>query len=456
MGILDMQIYIRDNLLFMIVDTVDDFDWVKDNARLSKLPRQAEWEAYMSRFQQAAPQAPSAEKWKLMSRMFSLDALPETEKKKVFVSGCFDMLHSGHIAFFREAARYGDLYVGIGSDKTLFELKHKRTVCPEQERLFMVKSVRYVKEAWINRGDGILDFAGEFIKLKPDILFVNSDGDSPLKRELCQKYGVRYIVSERVPSCGLAARSTTALRKESFIPYRLDLAGGWLDQPYVNGHFAGPVITLCIEPDRDYNRRSGLSSSSRDAAMEMWGCRLPNDAPEKLAKMIFRYENPPGTRYVSGSQDAIGIVFPGLNLLEYDRSYWPYHIQSVTDTEILDFVERHIWLYPLKPRGGDYDVLADTHISRENAQHLSAAAYRCWDSIMRRDWRAWGKACTDSFEAQVVMFPNMADEAIRAAIEQNKAQAAGWKLSGAGGGGYIIYISEEPVKGAFQIHVKKH
>lgn len=71
-GILDMQIYIRGNVLFMIVDTVDDFDWEKDNARLATLPRQAEWEEYMSRFQQAKKTATSAEKWQLMERIFKL------------------------------------------------------------------------------------------------------------------------------------------------------------------------------------------------------------------------------------------------------------------------------------------------------------------------------------------------------------------------------------------------
>ena len=51
--------------------------------------------------------------------------------KKVFVSGCYDMLHSGHVAFFEEASTYGDVYVGIGSDKTINELKARKTVNPE-------------------------------------------------------------------------------------------------------------------------------------------------------------------------------------------------------------------------------------------------------------------------------------------------------------------------------------
>lgn len=71
-GILDMQIYIHGNLLFMIVDTVDDFDWEKDNARLATLPRQKEWEAYMARFQDADPNATSSEKWILMDKIFQL------------------------------------------------------------------------------------------------------------------------------------------------------------------------------------------------------------------------------------------------------------------------------------------------------------------------------------------------------------------------------------------------
>lgn len=71
-GILDMQIYIHENRLFMIVDTVDDFDWVKDNERLVTLPRQAEWETYMSRFQRSLPGQASHEKWKMMKQIFKL------------------------------------------------------------------------------------------------------------------------------------------------------------------------------------------------------------------------------------------------------------------------------------------------------------------------------------------------------------------------------------------------
>ena len=69
-GILDMQIFRKETHLFMICDTVDDFDWERDMARLSQLPRQAEWEAYVSQFQGCSPEARSDEKWQLMERIF--------------------------------------------------------------------------------------------------------------------------------------------------------------------------------------------------------------------------------------------------------------------------------------------------------------------------------------------------------------------------------------------------
>ena len=375
--------------------------------------------------------------------------------KKVFVSGCYDMLHSGHVAFFEEAASYGDLYVGIGSDKTIYELKKRKTVCPEEERLYMIKALRCVKDAWISRGSGMLDFMEEMKELHPDIFFVNSDGASPLKENLCKELGIQYIVSQRLPHGHLPVRSTTALRQQCRIPYRLDLAGGWLDQPFVSQYYPGAVITINLEPDVQFNSRSGLSTSSRNAAIEMWGNQYPTDDPEKLAKMIFRYENKPGTQYVSGSQDAIGIVFPGLNRLDYNNDYWPYHIESMLDDEILDFVEQHIFMLQLFPRKQQFDVLADTEINTENAKALSVAADDCWNALLKKDLKAWGKATTDSFNAQIKMCPHMIDPAVLPVLEQYKDKALGWKLCGAGGGGYFVFISERPIENTFGIRIRR-
>ena len=153
--------------------------------------------------------------------------------KKVFVSGCYDMLHSGHVAFFKEASTYGDLYVGIGSDATIRELKDRKTINTEQERLYMVKAIRYVKDAFINSGSGMLDFEEDVKRLKPDIFFVNSDGYTPGKKRFCEANGIELVVSTRIPEAGLPTRSTTALRQECKIPYRIDLAGGWCGKSFV-------------------------------------------------------------------------------------------------------------------------------------------------------------------------------------------------------------------------------
>ena len=131
---------------------------------------------------------------------------------KVFVSGCYDMLHSGHVAFFEEASRLGELYVGLGNDANIKALKNRETINKNEERLYMVKSIRYVKDAWINSGMGKLDFVKEVEALKPDIFFVNEDGVSDDKREFCRSHGIKLVVANRIPASGLPARSTTAIR----------------------------------------------------------------------------------------------------------------------------------------------------------------------------------------------------------------------------------------------------
>ena len=375
--------------------------------------------------------------------------------KKVFVSGSYDMLHSGHVAFFEEAASYGDLYVGVGSDKTIAELKARKTINPDAERLYMVRALKVVRDAWINSGSGMLDFEGELRQLMPDIFFVNADGHTPAKEQLCKELGIEYIVSQRIPHGSLPMRSTTALRQVCRIPYRIDLAGGWLDQPYVSKFYPGTVITICVEPDYEFNDRSGMSTSSRNKAIELWQTDIPEGDSEKLAKTLFCFENPPGTKYVSGSQDSLGITMPGLNRYFYDNDYWPSKIESRLDDDLLTWIEQRIWMIPLYPRKSDFDVLADTRIDERGAKALSLAAEELWNSLMKKDARTVGEAFTRSFEAQISMFPNMVNTEILEQIEHYKQAALGWKISGAGGGGYLILFSEKPVENAIQIRIRR-
>jgi cytidyltransferase-like protein len=375
--------------------------------------------------------------------------------KKVFVSGCFDMLHSGHVEFFREAAQYGDVYVALGSDRTIFDLKGRATFNNEQERLFMIKSVSFVKDALISSGSGILDFEAELREMMPDCFIVNADGHIPEKRELCRELGIEYIILERKPYPGLEARSTSDLRQRDSLPYRIDLAGGWLDQPYVSKYYPGPVVTISLEPTLEFNERSGMASSTRRHAIELWGTRIPPGNYEKLAKVLFCYDNPPGTQVISGSQDSIGLVFPGLAYAYYEGTYWPSRIEHRLDESLLSFVERSLQLVSLGPRFANYDVLANTIFDRQRATALADAAESHWQAILSQDLAHFGSTMRASFEAQVAMFPNMMNDRVATLINEYRDRALGWKLCGAGGGGYLILVAEKPISGAIRVIARR-
>lgn len=376
-------------------------------------------------------------------------------RKKVFVSGCFDLLHSGHVEFFRQAAELGDLYVALGSDKTVFDLKGRLPVNSEQERLYMVRAVGCVHDAFVSQGSGMLDFARELEELHPDLFVVNADGNLREKRELCQRLGIAYRVLERVPHDGLPPRSTTDLRAIPAIPYRIDLCGGWLDQPRVSKKFPGPVITISLEPTIDFNERSGMATSTRRKAIEMWGPRLPVGDPALLAKILFAYDNPPGTAYVSGAQDSIGIAMPGLVISHFRGEYWPHRIESVHTPEILQFIEQHLYLLPLGPRHHDFAVLENTHITTRKARALAQATYACWDAILAQDARGFGEALRHGFEAQIAMFPNMVVPGLFELIDEQRARAFGWKVTGAGGGGYLVLVADQPIPESVQIQIRR-
>lgn len=359
------------------------------------------------------------------------------------------------LLFFQSAAEYGDLYVAIGSDKTVFELKGRATVNTEQERQFMIQSLGCVHVAFISAGSGILDFVPELKEIGPDIFVVNEDGDIPEKQRLCEALGIEYVVLQREPHGDLIPRSTTALRDINQIPYRIDLAGGWLDQPFVSKHHPGSVITISIEPTIEFNERSGMASSTRRVAIDLWGPKLPVDDCEKLTRILFCCDNPPGTEYISGAQDTIGIVYPGMARSDYEGTYWPTHIEHVQDESVLRFLEDTLYLRPLGPRGQEYDVLSDTDITVLGAKALADATTDCWQAILNRDVSRFGEGFKRAFEAQIAMFPNMVNDEVWALIKQYESQALGWKLSGAGGGGYLILVSETPIEHGIKIHIRR-
>ena len=374
--------------------------------------------------------------------------LEVSEQKKVFVSGCYDLLHSGHVEFFRQAAQYGDLYVGIGSDRTIQSLKGHKTLYNERERLFMVQAIRYVKEAYINQGDGMLDFLPTLDIVNPDCLVVNEDGDREEKRQLCRERGMEYIVLQRVPAQGLDARSSTNLKQTVCqLPTRLDLAGTWIDQPYVSCHAPGWALTISLEPTFEVRERCGLSTSTRNTIKRVWPYRLPDMDPEMLARLVFCLENDPerSDGIVSGAQDSIGICVPGLARHYYNGSYWPEKIEYTQDPALLGWLEDHLCMIPMFPRRPGCSVVEGKDITPAKVRALAAAADHCWDAIQRRDLDAFAAAYKASFEAQVAMFPAMIQPGVQDYIDRYSALdgVLAWKMPGAGGGGYLALVCRD-------------
>jgi cytidyltransferase-like protein len=142
-----------------------------------------------------------------------MDLVHTPGRKKVLVTGCYDWLHSGHVRFFEEASAYGELYVVVGNDANVTNLKGEgHPLFPQALRRYMAGSIRFVHQALITSGWGWMDAAPDIDRLKPEIYLVNEDGDRPEKREFCQEHNLEYMVLKRLPAPGLEKRSSTDLR----------------------------------------------------------------------------------------------------------------------------------------------------------------------------------------------------------------------------------------------------
>jgi galactokinase/mevalonate kinase-like predicted kinase len=187
----------------------------------------------------------------------------------------------------------------------------------------------------------------------------------------------------------------------------------------------------------------------------LWQTDLPKDDRDKLARMLFSYENPPGTVQFSGSQDSIGIVFPGLNRLDYRGAFWPAKITSVDNEDVLAWLEQHLRLVPLGPRKSGFDVFKGKRITPGRVRALAVAADACWQAVLSRDLEAFGRDFRASFEGQVSLFPAMSDPKVRATIRQFAGSVLGWKLSGAGGGGYLVLVTKNELPGAIKLKIRR-
>jgi cytidyltransferase-like protein len=147
---------------------------------------------------------------------FPEDPAPATDspdRKKVIVTGCYDWFHTGHVRFFEEVSELGDLYAVVGHDANIRLLKGEgHPMFDQNQRRYMVGSIRYVTQALISTGHGWLDAEPEIERIRPDLYAVNEDGDKPEKRDHCEQHGIEYVVLKRLPKEGLPRRESTTLR----------------------------------------------------------------------------------------------------------------------------------------------------------------------------------------------------------------------------------------------------
>ena len=170
--------------------------------------------------------------------------------KKIFVSGCFDILHGGHIEFFKQAKALGDyLTVCVASDEVILAYKNKPPSIPLQHRMAVIKSLSMVDEVISSTNlDSVFDFKDYFLSTKPDCLAVTSDEKHEAeKRAFCESAGAEYVRLpkdldyDKVSTSGILEK----LRVPLAVPLRIDFGGGWLDVPalsspgnyIINSHF---------------------------------------------------------------------------------------------------------------------------------------------------------------------------------------------------------------------------
>jgi glycerol-3-phosphate cytidylyltransferase-like family protein len=190
---------------------------------------------------------------------------------RVFVSGFYDILHAGHVQFFREARALGaHLTVSFASAEVLWRHKQRRSSLPDAHKHALIAALGMVDEVVMGTGlEEGLDFQEEFLRLQPDILAVTEDDRyASLKRALCARIGARYVVLPKTPP-QFASISTTEIvrwiRAPQEAPLRVDFAGGWLDVPrfarpdaYIVNCAVSPAVSMRAWP---YERNAGLGGS---------------------------------------------------------------------------------------------------------------------------------------------------------------------------------------------------
>jgi hypothetical protein len=248
------------------------------------------------------------------------------------------------------------------------------------------------------------------------------------------------------------------------IPNRLQLAGGWIDQPFVSRHNPKPpgaMVVVQIEPSFRPMDRSGIASGTRSIAMKLWRGRLPNRPREQLVRELYAAENQ-GKAEPSGSQDMIGLIYPGINRLDYhfevEGGVFPSHIESHNDARTARWLEKVLHLLAVAPRPEGYSPLGQRNLAPPWVARLGQSGRDCFEAICRRDVAALGQSlnlnmkCWETLLPHVVRHPLIKLD-LAGLLRAYQQRYAGAMFSGCGGG-YLIVVADEPVPGSFAVKVR--
>lgn len=248
------------------------------------------------------------------------------------------------------------------------------------------------------------------------------------------------------------------------LPYRIALAGGWIDQPFASKHNPSPpgsMVVVCVEPEFWFMERAGICIGTRKIALELWKDGLPNRDPDELVKELYTAENE-GKNEPSGSQDMIGLIYPGINRLDYDFDFrggvFPRHIESNNDPEVASWLERVIHILPVAPRPDGYNPLETKNLDPEWISRLGQSGKSCFDAILNRDIEALGASMNECMLCWETILPGTVHHHtlqmdLMSLLKYYQKRYSGAMYSGCGGG-YLYVVSETPIPGAFNIKIR--
>ena len=197
-----------------------------------------------------------------------------------------------------------------------------------------------------------------------------------------------------------------------------------------------------------------MATSSRKIALELWGGKIPEGDPLRNARLLFGAENPPDSKYVSGSQDQIGLLAPGINRLYYDGEYWPAKIESCIDPDICNWLSSVLYLIPLDPRPEGYDPIKEKNLQESFVKELGESGEDCWRSILKKDVNGLGRAMTNSFIAWKKILPYTVPDLVMHEMETKFLRNYPGAITSGSGGGYALVASEREIEGGVRIKVK--